>query len=118
MSRISCGAPVPSAVSYTHLDVYKRQSLDNPLRLNDFITYTHSQTVLERNPLRDSAADSFFYSLPLGYWTLQLSSSSSSYRTPVTASVRTLVARGDSDTFRTELNKVAYRCLLYTSRCV
>ena len=84
-------------------------SLDNPLRLNDFITYTHSQTVLERNPLRDSAADSFFYSLPLGYWTLQLSSSSSSYRTPVTASVRTLVARGDSDTFRTELNKVAYR---------
>ena len=84
-------------------------SLDNPLRLNDFISYTHSQTVLESNSIRDSVADSFFYSLPLGYWTLQLSASASNYHTPVTTSVRTLVARGDSDSFRTELNKIAYR---------
>jgi len=84
-------------------------SLDNPLRLNDFITYTHSRSLFEPNRDRNSSSNSFFYSLPLGYFTLQQSYSFSDYRTPVETSARTLVARGDSETFRTELNKVAYR---------
>lgn len=84
-------------------------SMDNPLGLNDFITYTHSRTLFEPNRDRHSAFNSFFYSLPLGYFTLQQSYSFSDYRTPVDTSFRTLVARGDSETFRTELNKVAYR---------
>ncbi len=84
-------------------------SLDNPLRLNDFITYTHSRTLFEPNQDRKSTSNSFFYSLPLGYFTLQQSYSSSDYRTPLITSARTLVAHGDSETFRTELNKVAYR---------
>lgn len=84
-------------------------SLDNPLRLNDFITYTHSRTLFESNQDRNSSSNSFFYSLPLGYFTLQQSYSFSDYRTPVITSASTLVALGDSETFRTELNKVVYR---------
>ncbi len=84
-------------------------SLDNPLRLNDFITYTHSRTLFEPNHDRSSSSNSFFYSLPLGYFTLQQSYSLSDYRTPVITSSRALVARGDTETFRTEMNTVAYR---------
>lgn len=84
-------------------------SLDNPLRVNDFITYTHANTLLEGNSLRDSTSDSIFYSLPLGYWTLQFSGNASDYHTPVVTPTRTLVARGESDSFRSELNRVAYR---------
>lgn len=84
-------------------------SWDNPLLLNDFITYTHRNTVLESSSLRDSVSDSFFYSLPFGYWTLQLSYSASDYHSPVTASSNTLVARGNTETTRAELNYVAYR---------
>lgn len=84
-------------------------SWDNPLFLNDFITYTHRNTVLESSSYRDAASDSFFYSLPFGYWTLQLSYSASDYHSPVTTSSTTLVARGNSETTRAELNYVAYR---------
>ncbi|MFW8601835.1 ShlB/FhaC/HecB family hemolysin secretion/activation protein [Desulfobacterota bacterium M19] len=84
-------------------------SMDNPLHLNDFLTYTHSRTLFEPDRFRDSSSNSFFYSLPLGYWTLQQSYSFSEYRTPVITSVATLVARGDSETYRAELNWVAYR---------
>lgn len=84
-------------------------SVDNPLRLNDFFNYTHSQTLFKPDRSRDSSSNTFFYSLPLGYCTLLLSYSFSDYRTPVKTFANTLVARGDSDTFRTELNWVAYR---------
>lgn len=84
-------------------------SVDSPMRLNDFLTYTHSATLFKPDRTRDSASDSFFYSLPLGYWTMQLSYSSSSYHTPMTTSAGTLDAHGDSETFRTELDWVAYR---------
>lgn len=82
---------------------------DNPLRLNDFITYTHRNTIFEPSRLRDSVSDSFFYSLPLGPLTMQLSYSMSNYHSPVVTSANTLEARGSSETFRAELNYVAYR---------
>lgn len=84
-------------------------SLDNPLRLNDFLTYTHRNTVFESTRLREAVSDSFFYSLPFGYWTMQLSYSMSEYHSPVVTNANTLVARGTSETFRGELNYVAYR---------
>jgi len=84
-------------------------SWDNPLRLNDFITYTHRNTVFESSSYRDSVSDSFFYSLPFGSWTAQLSYSASNYHSPVTSTWSTLVARGNSETIRAELNYVAYR---------
>jgi len=84
-------------------------SVDNPLRLNDFITYTHRNTILESSSYRDSVSDSFFYSLPFGRWTVQLSYSASDYHSPVVTASNTLVARGNSETTRAELNYVAYR---------
>ena len=84
-------------------------NLDNPLRLNDFITYTHRNTLFEHNQYRDSVSDSFFYSIPLGYLTFQTSYSSSNYHSPVTTTGGVLVSRGTSETWRGELNWVAYR---------
>jgi len=84
-------------------------SLDNPLRLNDFLTYTHRNTLYEHHQYRDARSDSFFYSVPFGYWTMQLSYSASDYHSPVTTSSTTLVARGSSETFRAELDYVLYR---------
>jgi Hemolysin activation/secretion protein len=84
-------------------------SLDNPLRLNDFITYTHRNTMQESSSYRDSVSDSFFYSLPFGRWTAQFSYSATNYHSPVTTSSTTLVARGNTDTFRAELNYVVFR---------
>jgi len=84
-------------------------SLDNPAGLNDFITYTHRNTLFEQARYRDSVSDSFFYSVPLGYATMQLSYSASDYHSPVRTSSTILVARGNSETFRAELNYVAYR---------
>lgn len=84
-------------------------SADAPLSLNDFFSYNHRNTVLEQNPYRDSVADSLFYSIPYGYWIFQGSYSSSNYRSPVTTSGGTLVARGTSETWRGEVNRVVYR---------
>lgn len=84
-------------------------SWDNPLRLNDFITYTHRNTMFDTARLRNSISDSFFYSLPFGHWTMQLSYSASEYRSPVVTTANVLVASGTSETFRGELNYVAYR---------
>lgn len=84
-------------------------SLDHPLGLNDFITLTHGLTLFDPKPDRDATSDSFFYSIPFGYWTLQLSGNRSRYHTPVPTATRTLVASGDSDSVRLELNRVAYR---------
>lgn len=84
-------------------------SLDNPLRLNDFITYTHRNTLFEKAQYRDAVSDSFFYSLPLGPLTFQASYSLSNYHSPVRTAAAVLVSRGSSETFRAELNWVAYR---------
>jgi len=84
-------------------------SLDNPFRLNDFITYTRMQTLFEPGREKDSVSDSFFYSLPLGYLTLNLSYSYSTYRTPVPTSFRVLESRGSTETFYGGLNWVVYR---------
>ncbi|MDP2848344.1 MAG: ShlB/FhaC/HecB family hemolysin secretion/activation protein [Humidesulfovibrio sp.] len=84
-------------------------NLDNPLRLNDFITYTHRNTLFDHPERRDSVSDSFFYSIPLGYLTFQTSYSFSSYRSPVTTTGGDLISRGTSETWRGEINWVAYR---------
>lgn len=109
--------PVSASIAYNNLGSQSTGenqgsatvSIDNPLRLNDFFTYTRSQTLFEPDQTRDSSSNSFFYSLPMGYWTMQLSYSFSDYSTPVTTSAATLVSRGDSENLRTELNWVAYR---------
>ena len=84
-------------------------SVDNPLFLNDFITYTHRNTLFEEHQYRDSVSDSFFYSIPFGYFTFQASYSASNYHSPMMTSASELVSRGTSETLRLELNAVAYR---------
>ncbi|PKN07956.1 MAG: hypothetical protein CVU73_11205 [Deltaproteobacteria bacterium HGW-Deltaproteobacteria-8] len=84
-------------------------NLDNPLQLNDFITYTHRNTLFDHAERRDSTSDSFFYSIPLGYLTFQTSYSRSSYHSPVTTSLGDIISRGTSETWRGEVNWVAYR---------
>ncbi|WP_419786339.1 ShlB/FhaC/HecB family hemolysin secretion/activation protein [Pseudodesulfovibrio sp.] len=84
-------------------------SLDHPLALNDYLSYTKKKTLFEDGEFHDSEADSLYYSLPFGYYGVQLFYGSSSYRAPVKTSSRTLVARGTNETFRGELDWVAYR---------
>ncbi len=84
-------------------------SLDHPLFLNDFITYTHRNALFEDAARRDSVSDSFFYSIPFGSLTFQTSYSFSSYHSPVTTTGGELISRGTSETWRGELNWVAYR---------
>jgi hemolysin activation/secretion protein len=84
-------------------------SLDSPLGLGDYLTYTRRTTLFERDQYRDSRSDSLFYSVPLGYWTFQASYSFSDYHSPVTTTTTTLVARGSSESFRAEASYVAYR---------
>ena len=83
--------------------------LDHPLRLNDFLTYTHRQSLFEDSTFHESISDSFYYSMPLGYFSFDMFYSSSSYRSPVKTSTQTLVARGDSEDFKGSVGWVAYR---------
>ncbi|ADU61648.1 MAG: ShlB/FhaC/HecB family hemolysin secretion/activation protein [Pseudodesulfovibrio sp.] len=83
--------------------------LDHPLSLNDYLNYTHKNTLFEDAEFHDSDSDSLYYSLPFGYYGVQLFYSNSSYRSPVKTSTKTLVARGTNETFRGELDWVAYR---------
>ena len=83
--------------------------LDNPLRMNDYLSYTHRNALFEDWQFHDSESDSLYYSLPFGYYGVQLFYSQSSYRTPMKTSTRTLVARGTNESFRGELDWVAYR---------
>jgi len=83
--------------------------VDRPLSLNDYLNYTHKETLFEDGEFHDSDSDSIYYSLPFGHFGVQLFYSASSYRSPVKTSVKTLVARGTNETFRGELDWVAYR---------
>jgi len=84
-------------------------SYDNPLSVNDFITYTHKESLFEDYEFHKAKNDSFYYSLPFGYFTANLFYNSSSYRSPVKTSTSTLVATGTSETKRGALDWVAFR---------
>ena len=54
-------------------------SFDNPLRLNDFVSYTHRESVPFKQTGKQSQSDSLTYVLPLGYTTLSVNLNQSSY---------------------------------------
>jgi hemolysin activation/secretion protein len=54
-------------------------SLDNRLRFNDFVSYTHRESIPLREVGRQSQSDSLTYVLPLGYMTLSVTLNQSSY---------------------------------------
>jgi len=83
--------------------------LDHPLRLNDFLTFTHKQSLFEDSKFHESISDSAYYSVPLGYFTFDMFYSASSYHSPVKTSTQTLVARGNSEDLKGSVGWVAYR---------
>lgn len=82
----------------------------NPLRLNDFLSYTHRESLPADRDLRRSVMDSAYYSVPFGYALFSLSYSASDYRTPVAlASGNVFRSTGDSRATSARLDWVGYR---------
>lgn len=82
----------------------------NPLRLNDFLSYTHRESLSDDRQQRRSVMDSAYYSVPFGYALFSLSYSASDYRTPVIlASGNVFSSTGKSETTTAKLDWVSYR---------
>lgn len=85
-------------------------SLDNPFGLNDFVNYTHRETVGGDSGRRASKSDALSYVVPYGYYTLSLNGSHSSYEsTIVTPTAREFGINGDADNLSVRLDRVFYR---------
>jgi hemolysin activation/secretion protein len=54
-------------------------SLDTPLRVNDFVSYTHRESIPLREVGKQSQSDSLTNVLPLGYMTLSVNLNQSNY---------------------------------------
>jgi len=82
----------------------------NPLRLNDFLSYTHRESLPADRDQRRSVMDSAYYSVPFGYALFSLSYSASDYRTPVTlTSGNVFSSTGDSRATSARVDWVGYR---------
>jgi hemolysin activation/secretion protein len=85
-------------------------SLDSPLRLNDFLSLTHRESLAADRSLRLSEMNSLYYSVPYGYALFSLAYNDSTYRTPVfLASGNRLSSHGDSSSTMVKLDWVGYR---------
>lgn len=84
-------------------------NLDRPLRLNDFATYTHRESVLEDRGQKLSRMDSLFYSVPFGYALFSLAYNSSDYRTPIESAGSQMISSGSYRSYTGRLDLVAYR---------
>jgi hemolysin activation/secretion protein len=54
-------------------------SVDNPLQFNDFVSYTHRESIPLRVTGKQSQSDALTYVLPLGYTTLSINLNKSNY---------------------------------------
>lgn len=85
-------------------------SLDNPLRMNDFVSYTHRETLPAQSGSRLSISNSLSYVLPLGYNTLNVSLSKSRYESLIiTGAGTTLHNSGNSRNNTVRLDRVIFR---------
>jgi len=85
-------------------------SLDNPLRLNDFISYTRRQSMPAREDRQLSISDSATYVLPFGYNTLSFNANQSRYDTETTNSNgNTFHSNGNSSNRTLRLDRVLSR---------
>ena len=84
-------------------------SLDSPLWLNDFLTYTHRESILENRDKKLSKMDSAFYSIPFGYALFSLAYNHSEYLTTIKAALFEMTTTGTSDSYTGRLDWVAYR---------
>ncbi len=85
-------------------------SYDNALGLNDLFYVTHTQSMGGGDPgPRGTHARTLHYSLPLGYWTLGATSSTSRYHQTVAGLTQSYVYRGTSENNEIKLNRLLMR---------
>lgn len=84
-------------------------NFDRPLHLNDFITYTHRESVLEDRDKKLSKMDSGFYSIPFGYTLFSFSYNHSDYLTVINPSGVSITTSGTNESYTGRLDWVAYR---------
>ncbi|MEN9865996.1 MAG: hypothetical protein RL748_1586, partial [Pseudomonadota bacterium] len=85
-------------------------SVDSPLGMNDFFSFTHRQAQPAERDRRYSAADSVIYWLPYGYNTLSLNASHSRYVSSITTPTgREFAISGNADNVNLRLDRVVYR---------
>jgi hemolysin activation/secretion protein len=84
--------------------------LDNPLGLNDFLSFTHRRSFPYSPGVQAARSNSLFYAVPFGYSTVSLSASESDYASLLDAPSGTkLRTRGDSESISLRLDHVAWR---------
>lgn len=85
-------------------------SLDNPFRLNDFVTFTHRESTPGDVHRQFSGSDSLLYSIPFGYTTATLGWSHSRYASTLQLpSGVEMASTGNSTTAFLKLERVMYR---------
>ncbi len=87
-------------------------ALDNPLKLNDYISITYKDTWLKnnKNPWQDNRSLSFSYVIPWGYNTFYLGKSNTSYQSTINASSGAQIkSNGLSENDYAQLERVVFR---------
>lgn len=85
-------------------------ALDNPLHLNDFVSYTRRQSIPATEGIKLSVSDSLSYVVPFGYTTLSVNLNKSRYASTLTTAAGTVLHNsGDSSNSAVRLDRVLYR---------
>jgi hemolysin activation/secretion protein len=85
-------------------------SLDNPLRMNDFVSYTRRETIPANRDTQGSVSDSLSYVLPFGRSTLSANLNQSHYNSRINTAAGTSVQNSGESTNQTlRLDRVLYR---------
>ena len=82
--------------------------LDNPTRLNDLFYFSLGQT-LEYQQQRGSRNYAAWYSVPYGYWLLDLYASENRYSQPLTGELSDYYYSGKSRNFSLQLSRLLHR---------
>ncbi len=84
-------------------------SLDNPLKLNDYLSYSHTRTINTDFIAQHSMMNAVSYSVPLGYSTLSFSHSRSNYATTIHAAGGDILSEGTTQNSSFSIDHVVYR---------
>ena len=85
-------------------------SLDDPLHLNDYFSYTRTQSYLGRRSPDASDANNFLYSVPYGYWTLSAGGLTSDYHERIISPTQQVIdLSGDAETAYLRVERMIYR---------
>jgi hemolysin activation/secretion protein len=85
-------------------------SIDNPLRFNDFVSYTHRESLPLREMGKQSQSDALTYVLPLGYSTLSINLNQSNYGSKFATNSGTVFYNsGDSTNSTVRLDRALFR---------